>query len=376
MNILGVVNELKNKGIYDLGITYDNVDENSAKDILNCIANSDNKFFLTINDKGNYILMRRSHYSDVGIFYYPLNVNGFMGIRRLNNIKPTESVYEIALNTRWYKSILQQAFRDKAKMYYELFLYLLKYGCSYKDYINGTIIREVGISYADAIDLLILSYNSLIAKSKKRDAKDEKLYWSGSFVVGFNIVGNRVNLVFDKSFYACECENYFLNEEKKEKNAELIKKGFLADLSLDTMNSLYDRVDISSGTVVNLKVSDFATKNRCELLVNYLNTGSIIMIDEFSIFFYKTLDCRKDLTTKDFKELFSGSKKDTSTLIHLVSEGGEIPSFVSMLKSGRVEVTKDNIGDILTACLNISLYKGCNIAIKEKDGYYSFMLVD
>lgn len=55
MNILGVVNELKNKGVYDLGIAYDNVDENSAKDILNCIANSDNKFFLTINDKGNYI---------------------------------------------------------------------------------------------------------------------------------------------------------------------------------------------------------------------------------------------------------------------------------------------------------------------------------
>ena len=384
MNITQVMNILKTKGVCDLGINYNSVDENTSLDILNCISNSNDRFFLTINSKGNYVLMKKVN-SDISTFFYPLNEPGRpMGIRRLDYIKSDKDAYEVALSTNWFKKILVNAFGNKANLYYNVFLNLLRYGCSLGEYINNSVIPSLGISYAEAIDCLILCYNALIARSKKTNVKDEKLYWGGSFVIGYNIIKNRVNLVFNKSIYAYDYEEYIINEEKKKNDNELkkvkAKECYLNTVSLNTLlsginnNSSYGSSVSVDGTNINLQVSDFRESNRCDLLLNYLKTDNYIIINGYDIRFSNAIDSAKELTTQDFKWLFGGSKNDTSTLIHFITEGGNTPKFVTKLKSGRVKINKENMYDVLSACQDISLYKSCSIAIKEKDGYFSFMI--
>lgn len=113
---------------------------------------------------------------------------------RVNSL---QDAYNKALSSSCFRRVLNRVYKDNADFYQKMFLHLLDNGCSINDYFSGSLI-STDITYPKAIDSFILHWNYLIRRAGCMRYKDKILYWCSSFVIGFNIVENRINVVFTK----------------------------------------------------------------------------------------------------------------------------------------------------------------------------------
>lgn len=370
---LEILKIVDTEGVYDFGVSYDAVSPDLSLTIFECLMKGGDNYFLTIDAYNSHYVLSKKVSNDISTFYYPLtDCKHRMCKVRVNSL---QDAYNKALSSSCFRRVLNRVYKDNADFYYKMFLHLLDNGCPINDYLSGSFI-STGVTYPKAIDSFILNWNYLIRRAGCKTYNDKKLYWCSSFVIGFNVVNSKVNVIFTKSVNAFNTEYAYVEKGK----IEDIKKLYVKSLSLDTLLNFVNN-DTSYGDNVNfngltfsLTVDNFMTVEGCKLLKDYLKAGYSFLVSGNKISFTKDTSCERELSTSDFNKLFNGSKDDTHTLLYYVSVGGNTPEYVKMLKSGKVKLFADNILDILVACQSISLYKSVTLLVKSINGYFSIGL--
>jgi hypothetical protein len=187
---LKILKVVDTDGVYDFGVSYDAVNPDLSLIIFECLMKGGDNYFLTIDVYNKHYVLLKKVSNDISTFYY----HHRMCKVRVNSL---QDAYNKALSSSCFKRVLKRAYKDNADFYQKMFLHLLDNGCSINDYLSGSLI-STGITYPKAIDSFILHWNYLIGRAGCMICQDKRLYWCGSFVVGFNIVKNRINVVFTK----------------------------------------------------------------------------------------------------------------------------------------------------------------------------------
>lgn len=187
---LEILKIVDTEGVYDFGVSYDAVSPDLSLTIFECLMRGGDNYFLTIDAYNSHYVLSKKVLNDVSTFYY----HHRMCKVRVNSL---QDAYNKALSSSCFRRVLNRVYKDNADFYQKMFLHLLDNGCSINDYFSGSLI-STDITYPKAIDSFILHWNYLIRRAGCMRYKDKILYWCSSFVIGFNIVENRINVVFTK----------------------------------------------------------------------------------------------------------------------------------------------------------------------------------
>lgn len=187
---LEILKIVDTEGVYDFGVSYDAVSSDLSLTIFECLMKGGDNYFLTIDAYNSHYVLSKKVSNDVSTFYYQHR----MCKVRVNSLL---DAYNKALSSSCFRRVLNRVYKDNADFYQKMFLHLLDNGCSINDYLSGSLI-STDITYPKAIDSFILHWNYLIRRAGCMHYKDKILYWCSSFVIGFNIVENRINVVFTK----------------------------------------------------------------------------------------------------------------------------------------------------------------------------------